>query len=197
AMLPSLYLNGGLGTNYSSIATRSLLTGTTDVLTDQYVIINNVKVYVAAPQNTYNNPKISYGSQWKNNLNSSVSIGLRIPILNGLQYKNRLQQAKIELDKTSFEEKSVQAQLRREIEQAYVNMESAYKKLQKLNEQQTDFSESFRIAEAKFTEGVITSVDYLIAKNNLFQSQQNGISAKYDYELRTKILDFYQGSLSF
>ncbi len=197
AMLPSLYINGGLGTNYSSIATRSLLTGTSDVQTDQYVTIDNVKVWVFTPQSDFSSQKISYGSQWKNNLNSSVSIGLRIPILNGLQSKNRLQQAKIEFDKTSFEEKSVQAQLHREIEQAYINMESAYKKLQKLNEQQMDFSESFRIAETKFTEGVITSIDYLIAKNNLFQSQQNGISAKYDYELRTKILDFYQGSLSF
>ncbi|MEO8116905.1 MAG: TolC family protein [Bacteroidota bacterium] len=197
AMLPSLYLNGGLGTNYSSIATRSLLTGTSDVQTNQYVNTDSGKVFVFIPQSNFSSQKISYGSQWKNNLNSSVSIGLRIPILNGLQSKNRLQQAKIELDKTIFEETSVQAQLHREIEQAYVNMESAYKKLQKLNEQEMDFSESFRIAEAKFTEGVITSVDYLIAKNNLFQSQQNGISAKYDYELRTKILDFYQGSLSF
>ncbi|MFZ1800653.1 MAG: TolC family protein, partial [Chitinophagaceae bacterium] len=197
AMLPSLFLNGGLGTNYSSIATRSLLTGTTDIETDQYVIIDNQKVKVLAPQSNYSNEKISYGNQWKNNLNSSVSIGLRIPILNGLQSKNRLQQARIEFDKTSFEEKTVQTQLHSEIEQAYINMESAYKKLQKLNEQEMDFSESFRIAEAKFTEGVITSVDYLIAKNNLYQSQQNGISAKYDYELRTKILDFYQGSLHF
>jgi len=197
AMLPSLFLNGGLGTNYSSIATRSLLTGTSVIETDQYVIIDNQPVKVLAPQNIYNNEKISYGNQWKNNLNSSVSIGLRIPILNGLQSKNRLQQARIEFDKTSFEEKTVQTQLHSEIEQAYVNMESAYKKLQKLNEQEMDFSESFRIAEAKFTEGVITSVDYLIAKNNLYQSRQNGISAKYDFELRTKILDFYQGSLHF
>lgn len=197
AMLPSLYLSGGIGTNYSSIATRNLLTGTTDVETDQYVLIDNVKVHVVSPQNNYSNEKISYGSQWKNNLNSSISLGLRIPILNGLQTKNRLKQANIELDKTSFEETTIKSQLHREIEQAYVNMESAYKKLQKLSEQENDFAESFRIAEAKFTEGVITSVEYLIAKNNLFQSQQNGISAKYDFELRTKILDFYQGSLHF
>ncbi|MBS1730149.1 MAG: TolC family protein [Bacteroidetes bacterium] len=197
AMLPSLFLDGGVGTNYSSIASRSIFSGTTDVVTDQYVLIDNAKVYVVAPQNNYSNQKISYGSQWKNNLNSSISIGLRIPILNGLQSKTRLQQAKIELDKTSFEEKSIQEQLHRDIEQAYVNMESAYKKLLKLNEQEMDYAESFRIAEARFNEGVITSVDYLIAKNNLYQSRQNGISAKYEYELRIKILDFYQGSLSF
>lgn len=197
ALWPSLYLNGGLGTNYSSIATMSYLTGTSDMKTDQYVIIDNMKVPVFAPVNNYTSQKISYGSQAKNNLNSFISIGLRIPILQGLQAKNRVEQAKINLEKTTFEANAVQIELRREIEQAYINMQSAFNRLKKLNEQAGDFGESFRIAEIKFNEGAITSVDYLIAKNNLTQSQNNLIMAKYDYLLRTKILDFYQSSLQF
>ncbi len=197
AMLPSLYLNGGLGTNYSSIATRSYLTGISDMETDQYVLIDNVKVPVIAPVSSYASQKISYGDQWKNNFNSFISIGLRIPILQGLQAKNRVQQAKINLEKLSFQASSVQIELRREIEQAYMNMQASFKRLAKLNEQVSDFGESFRIAEIKFNEGAITSVDYLIARNNVMQAQNNLIIAKYDYLLRTKILDFYQGSLTF
>jgi outer membrane protein len=54
------------------------------------------------------------------------------------------------------------------------------------------FKESFRSAEIRFNEGVITSVDYIIAKNNLDRANLNLISARYDYVLRTKILDYYQ-----
>ena len=35
--------------------------------------------------------------------------------------------------------------------------------------------------------------NYLIAKNNLDRANINLIAARYDYLLRTKILDYYQG----
>ena len=39
-------------------------------------------------------------------------------------------------------------------------------------------------------------MDYVIAKNNLDRVQMNLVAAKYDYLLRTKILDFYQNKVS-
>jgi len=44
--------------------------------------------------------------------------------------------------------------------------------------------------------GVITSVDFIIAKNNLDAAKLNLISARYDYFIYSKILDYYQGKLS-
>jgi outer membrane protein len=64
-----------------------------------------------------------------------------------------------------------------------------------LLEQVTAYTESFRAAEIRFNNGVGTSVDYLIAKNNLDRANIDVITTKYDYVLRTKILDFYQGTL--
>ena len=196
-LYPNLSLNGSLGTNYSNAATISTLTGTTDVATDNYVLINNQKVPVYVPQGNFNTQKISYGSQWKNNFNSSVTLGLQIPILNGLQAKSRLNQAKINQDQKTFEASTVKIQLRQDIEQAYLNMTASFERYQKLTSQVKDFGESFRSAEIRFNAGAITSVDYLIAKNNLDRANINLIAAKYDYLLRTKVLDFYQGKLSF
>ena len=54
-------------------------------------------------------------------------------------------------------------------------------------------------ASGKFTRrtaGVGTSIDYLTAKNNLEQARINMIIAKYDYLLRCKVLDYYQGRVS-
>jgi outer membrane protein len=44
-LYPSLILNGGVGTNYSSSATLSDLKSTSDVLTENYVNIDNQKIF--------------------------------------------------------------------------------------------------------------------------------------------------------
>lgn len=196
-LFPSVVLNGGLGTNYSNAATVSTLTGTINVPTDNYILLNTDKVPVYAPQNTYASQKITYGDQWKNNFNSSLSVGLQIPILNGLQTRSRINQAKIEEKLTLLNAKTTKTQLQQNVEQAYLNMNNAFERYQKLSEQVKDFSESFRSAEVRFNAGVLTSVDYLIAKNNVDRANINLIAAKYDYILYIKILDFYQGRLSF
>ncbi len=58
-------------------------------------------------------------------------------------------------------------------------------------EQVAAYGESFRAAEVRFNAGVGTSVDYMIAKDNYDRSNINLVSAKYDYLLRKKILEFY------
>jgi len=196
-LFPSLVLNGNLATNYSNAASVQNFVSTTDVPTDSYVLLNNDKLPVYAPQSNYTSSKIPYGNQWKNNFNSSFGIGLQIPILNGLSTRGNLNRAKIDVKRTAFEARTTKTVLQQSVEQAYVNMNSAYERYQTLSQQVKDYTESFRAAEVKFNAGALTSVDYLIAKNNVDRANINLIAAKYDYILRTKILDFYQGRLTF
>jgi outer membrane protein len=87
--------------------------------------------------------------------------------------------------------------LKQYIEQAYYNMMAAYKKYQVYTEQVKAYTESYRIYKLRFDAGVLTSVDFIIAKNNLDAATINMISARYDYFIDSKILDYYQGKLSF
>jgi len=192
-LLPTLSFNGGFGTNYSSVANRQELLGTTDVATNSYVNVSGSKLSVFAPQSSYQTHKITYGDQWSNNLNSSLSIGLQFPILNGLQAKSRVNQAKIAEKRTSFEAETTKTQLKQAIDQAYINMNSAFERYQALARQLDEFTKSFKAAETRFNAGVNTSVEYLIAKNNVDRTNANFVAAKYDYLLRSKVLDFYQG----
>ncbi len=192
-MLPTLSFNGGLGTNYSSVASTQQLVGTSDVATSSYVNIGSTKTPVFSPQSNYNSQKISYFNQWKNNFNSSLSLGLQFPILNGLQARSRVKQAKIFETRTQFETQTVKTQLRQNIDQSYVNMTSALERFQALSRQVEQYSLSFKAAEVRFNAGVNTSVEYLIAKNNLDRANANLVAARYDYILRAKVLDFYQG----
>lgn len=194
ALLPTLGLNGNLGTTYSSTTTANgALISSVDQQTRDFVMLDNTKTPVYKPVDTYAQNKIPYGSQWKNNFFSSINLGIKIPILNGLQSRGRLKQAKITAEQTSFLAKTVRIQLRQSVEQAYVNMIAAFERLQGLLQQVKDYEEAFRTAQVKFDAGAITSVDYTIAKNYVDQANLNLIAARYNYVLRTKILDYYQG----
>jgi outer membrane protein len=192
-LLPVLSFNGGFGTNYSSVASRQDLINTVDVATSNYVTVSGNKVPVFAPQNNYQSQKITYLDQWKNNFNSSLSIGLQFPILNSLQARSRVRQAQVLEKRTTFEAATVKTELRQAIDQAYVNMNSAFERYLTLARQLEEFTRSFNAAEVRFNAGVNSSVEYLIAKNNVDRTNANFVAAKYDYFLRAKVLDFYQG----
>jgi outer membrane protein len=137
--------------------------------------------------------KIEYYDQLSNNYRTYVGIGISIPIFNNFRYRNQIALAKIDLKSAAFTSKTKQIQLKQNIEQDYFNMTAAKNKYQALLEQVTAYAESFRAAEVRFNNGAATSVDYLIAKNNYDRATINLIIARYDYVLRTKILDYYQG----
>lgn len=139
---------------------------------------------------------INYADQFRNNYSTSVGVGLSIPILSAFRGRNRVSLAKITLLDAEYTERSTQVQLKQDIEQAYLNMTAAFERYQVLIEQIKAYTGSFNAAEAKFNAGVINSVDFVLTKNNLDQANSALISARYDYLVRVKILDYYQGKLA-
>jgi outer membrane protein len=137
--------------------------------------------------------KIEYYDQLSNNYRTYIGIGINIPIFNNFRYRNQIALAKIDLKSASYTAQTRQIQLKQNIEQDHFNMTAAKNRYQALLEQVAAYTESFHAAEARFNAGATTSIDYLIAKNNLDRANVNLIIARYDYVLRTKILDYYQG----
>ena len=191
-MMPTLTLFGGLYTNYSSAAKLQQLTGTTEVPTSNYVTVNNVKTTVYTQQSNFNALSIGYDTQLKNNYNSAIGIGLQIPLSNNMQVRNKLKLAKVTQLQVKEQAMATRTQLRQAIVQDFVNMNSDYTTYKLLLSQVEDFGQSFHAAEIRFTNGAISTVDYVIAKNNFDRVQLNLVVAKYNYMLRTKLLDFYQ-----
>jgi len=194
---PSLYFSGGLFTNYSSNATNQVFVNSTDVQTSGYVLNGTDKLPVFVQQDNYSISKINYGDQFSNNFNSTFSIGISIPLLNNLRNKTQIRTALLQQKDAEITLNATKVQLQQNVERAYVNVVSAKNRFDVLTEQVNAFKESFREAEIKFNAGAITSVDYLVVKNNLDQANLNLIIAKYDYVLRSMVLDYYSGKLTF
>jgi len=170
ALLPSITLGGNLSTAYSNTASQQDSSGVSH--------------------------SVAYRDQLKNNYNSSIALGLNIPIFSNGIKRNTLAKAKLNAMYQKDVEETSKIALKQNIEQAYYNMMASYKKYQSLNDQVKAYTESYRIYKLRFDAGVLTSVDFIIAKNNLESATVNLISARYDYIVNSKILDYYQGKLS-
>jgi len=196
ALLPNVSLYGGLYTNYSSAAQTSVFTDSSTVNTGNFINTPGGKQPVLTTQANYVNKDIGYYDQFKNNYSTQFGVSLKIPILNYFQNHNKVAKAKIDLLNYKYIEENTKIKLKQDVEQAYLNMTSAYNRYTVLLEQVKAYAESFRTAEIRFNAGVLTSVDYVVAKNNLDKSKINMINARYDCYIYNKILDYYQGKLA-
>jgi outer membrane protein len=195
-LYPTLSLFGNLNSNYSSIATNEIPNAVgVPGPTGEFVPVGGVNYPVQA--NSFPVQKTSFGDQVKNNRYQTVALQLNIPILNYLSGRNNVKLAKINYQNAKVVSNATRNQLQQMVEQAWQNLSSAYGQYKGYLDQVHAYGESFRIAEIRFNAGVITSVDYVIAKNNYDHANTNLSAARYNYIFRTKILEYYEGRLSF
>lgn len=193
-LLPTLSFGAGLSTSYSSVAYQSRFLNASYLPSSDSALVNNVRYPVYKVQNNFSTPtKIPYGDQLNNNLYTSFGFSLSIPLFNSGSQRNRVRQAGISLRLAEQTARTTRIQLSQDVHAAYNNMTAASGRFKVLQDQQEAYRESFRSAGVLFQQGVTNSYEYLIAKNNLDRSQINLIIAKYDFVLRSKILDYFQG----
>jgi outer membrane protein len=199
--MPTLSINGGLSSSFSSAAPKERFIGdggesrVIDVPSQtRYVAFQSIKVpvieQVTIPSGEVQ--RFNYFNQLDFNRNASLSVNLRMPIFNGYQVRYRVANAQIQQKNVELQQGIVRNSVRQNVEQAYYNMTNAAKRYQATSKQVQSLELAFKAADSRFNAGAINSLDYNIAKTNLDRARINLIQAKYDYLFRTKILDFYQ-----
>jgi outer membrane protein len=193
-LYPSLYLYGSLNSNFSSIATSPIIGTDYQQNTGNYVDVGGATypVYV----NSLQTQKTAFIDQVKNNRYQTIGLQLNIPILNYFSARNNVKTAKLNYQNAKVISTASRNQLQQQVEQAWQNLRAAYGQYKGYLDQVKAYGESFRTAEIRFNNGVITSVDYVITKNNFDRANTNLSASRYNYIFRTKILEYYQGRLS-
>jgi len=145
--------------------------------------------------NWYNNKyPYDFDTQIKTNESYGFGVRLSIPIFDKLQVRTQIANAKLDLMSKELDVQNTKNLLRKDIEQAYTNATAALKKYMASSKAVDSMQEAFRYMQEKFNVGMVNSVEYNQAKNNLTKAQSDLAQAKYDYIFRTKILDFYNGT---
>jgi outer membrane protein len=193
---PSLSINAGISTNYSSAAPdRFPVLGSEN--TFEEVTIGQVRgsgqeVFTLRPEpseftdNTYLN-------QLDFNQRRFIGLSLNIPIFSRFQVKTSVQQAIITQKRSAYQLTSVKNQLQQTIEQAYLDVKAAAKSYEALKNSFEASELSFRNAEQRLELGATDAVEFTQIKNDFERVKSDLIRAKYDYIFKLKVLDFYQG----
>jgi outer membrane protein len=134
-----------------------------------------------------------FKDQLKNNKNYGFGVSLSIPILNGWQVNKNISNSKLSVENSQYSLEGTEKQLYKNIQQAYTDAVAALKKYNASIKAVSSNEESFRYTEQKFNVGMITPVDYNIAKTQLLNAQSDLAQSKYEFVFKTKVLDFYKG----
>lgn len=137
----------------------------------------------------------SYYDQVQNNLGRSLGFTLSVPILSRFQVRNNVARAKLELRNTEYVAENTRNELQQTANQVMFNRDAAQERYRNLVEQVAHYTESFRIAEVRFNSGDINSVEFLIAKNKMDNANASLVIARYQWHLRQRIVDYYNGEL--
>lgn len=134
-----------------------------------------------------------YFDQINNGIHPSVGLSLSIPIYQKKQVKTNIAVAKIGYEDAILSETDTKNQLRKNIEQACLDVTSAQIEYEASLEKFQATQEASSLSDEKFKQGIINSVDYLVSKTNLIVSESQLLQSKYNLIFSYKVLDFYTG----
>jgi len=136
----------------------------------------------------------TYIDQIQDNLGRGLGFTLNIPILDGFRRRINVSRAKIYLRNAEIDLENTQNNLQQQTSQVLINLETAKQKYLELREQVDAYKESFRIAEVRFEAGDINSVEFLLQKNKYDQANINLVVTQYEWQLRQRIANYYNGN---
>ena len=190
--IPSLVLSGGLKTGYSSIRSNYNTDTSFQLQTIGYVK-GDLSQPVTGEVPIYNSNKQiqPLSDQLKNNFGEFISLTLSVPIFNRYVARNSIAIAKVNVRVAQWNEQQTKNDLRKSIETVYTNQIAAGKKMLAVKEQLDLERRTYVDMEKKYSFGAVDATTFLIEKNNFDKAAMSFIQAKYDYALKTKMVDFY------
>jgi outer membrane protein len=195
SVYPRLSLSGSLGTNYSNSRKITETTFLNEVQKIGYLQSNPSEIVLgnnSVP--VYRNLDYPFNDQVKDNFSKSLMLSLSIPIYNNHQVRNNIMKQKINLQNVLIEEQNTRNDLRKTIEQSYINVENSIAKYNATREQELASKLSYENAKTKYENGMMSLSDFLQELNKYSKAQSENTQARYELVYNLKILDYYKGA---
>lgn len=135
----------------------------------------------------------TFSEQFSNKINPSIGLSLSIPIYQRKKVKTSVAIAHLQTQNEELTLIDLKNDLRKYIEQACIDAQTAESNYSALQEQYDAEKESYHLSDEMFAQGMINSVDFLSSKNNLITAENKLTQSKYNVLLQNKIIDYYMG----
>lgn len=136
----------------------------------------------------------SFSKQLSDNFNKSIGLSLNIPIFNRLATRNSIRQAKLQQSEQALQLDETKKTLYKEIQQAYYNAVNAQAKYESALAARKAAESNFNMMTGKFENGRANATELEEAKTKRVNAITSTLQAKYEYILRMKIIEFYEGN---
>ncbi len=136
----------------------------------------------------------SYHEQFKDFRYTMFGVRLGIPIFNQFDTRTQVSNQKISVMDARLALKDEELRLRESIQRAHAQALGALENYRSNLETVKSQQEAFDYAEQRFLVGLISSVDYNLAKTNLTEARSNLLQSRFQYIFRSSILDYYLGN---
>jgi len=135
----------------------------------------------------------SFGNQLRDYGAEFIGLNLNIPIFNRFSIRNQVRSARVDILTQQLVLENNKKTLYKEIQTAYKNATAAQEKYKASGRSVKSANEAFDYVRKRYELGTATVYEYNESRTRLIQSQSEQAQAKYEFILRTKILDFYNG----
>lgn len=166
---PRLSLSLGYGSSFSSARKKQLLNEDLTMRYEAYPFLE----------------------QYTDNASVFVSVGIAIPILNGLTVRNNVKRAKLAARDAELNMRTVKKNLHRQILQAQIDCETAQGNYYRTEEEVKYAEEAMRQVSEKYRLGTTDYLSWNTAMIELSKARYNLIEAKYTYLLKYEMLKSY------
>lgn len=153
----------------------------------------SISLSVSVGTGHMSNNDFESGSQIWNRFNENVGLTLNIPIFSNRKNRTAVNKAKIALNDSYLEWTSLQKELLRNVESAYLDAVSAQAQYLSAREKEKYARESYELTSEQFRVGVKNTVELITAQNEYSAAQQQVLQAKYLTLLSIELLNIYQG----
>ena len=133
-----------------------------------------------------------WGSQIKSNVNTSLGVGVTMPIYDGRSTKTAVNKARISQLQAQLNLQDQQKTLYSDIQQYWLNAWTNQQKYQAAKSSVESAQQSYDLLSEQFRLGLKNIVELMTGKDNLLSAQQNQLQSKYLALYNQQMLEFYQ-----
>lgn len=126
--------------------------------------------------------------------NTTVTLGLSIPILNRGNSLTQLRQSKINLQQAELEHRQKTIDLQQEIESHYIATLQALNRYRSAETMAQAWRGSYEVYVLKYAEGAVTTVEMLQQQDKYLSALNDYLQSKYSFLLYQRQLDIYTGN---
>ena len=153
----------------------------------------NVSVNGGVTTSTNSLNSTGWGDQMKTNVNSSIGLGVSVPIYDGRATKTAVNKAKIQQLQAQLDLQDQQKTLYTNIQRYWINATNNQEKYRAATSSVESAQQSYDLLSEQFRLGLKNIVELMTGKDNLMQAQQNQLQSKYTTVYNKQMLEFYQG----